>query len=156
MERADTIHKLKLSLRLNADPLNAEAGRGVDKPLKGQCDVENRESSPAAKNSGGIDHDRLVMSQTNHYWICNRTTPEGFCWCSGRNHKPTREILGRRNWKRKTRWEYGLKRNMTGPPRWWWKAEHARARRIYKELMFGSDDPVLPRERDLIDLWGWY
>ena len=106
------------------------------------------------------------MSRSNHYRICeghshNRVF-QGECpYHNGWFYAPVRygearEILGRRTWRRKTRYPYGIKRNMDGPPSWWWRAEHKHARAVYRQMMFRSEDPALPRERDLIDLWGWY
>jgi hypothetical protein len=87
------------------------------------------------------------MSRSNHY-------RESF-WNPG--EKPFREIAGRRNWTRKQRWpKYSLGSFHSRPSRWWWQEQHARARAIYRQLILHSDDPVLPREQDLIDLYGWY
>lgn len=87
------------------------------------------------------------MSRSNHYRT-TRWEPEA---------KPFRKIVGRRNWERKPRWpKYALGSAMNPPPRWWWRAEHSKARATYRQMMLRSDDPALPTEKELIDLWGWY
>lgn len=102
------------------------------------------------------------MSRTNHYRLCGCREGEPICYIHNvygfdPGYKPVREILGRRNWRRKTRFpKYSVKSFHEGPPRWWWQEKHSTARAIYRTLMRGAEDPVLPREQDLIDLWGWY
>lgn len=110
------------------------------------------------------------MSRTNHYRLCGcASTAEPSCWyhlkygfeddgwMSYRTFKPTREIAGRRTWIREMRYpKHSPKQWHSGPPRWWWQEQHAKARATYRQMMLRSDDPALPRERDLIDLWGWY
>jgi hypothetical protein len=102
------------------------------------------------------------MSRTNHYRICDKCTTEEPCERHNirryyYNHKPIREILGRRTWRRKQRYpEFSIKGFMNGPPRWWWQDEHSKARALYRRLMHRDDDPVLPPENKIIDLWGWY
>ena len=113
----------------------------------------------------GDSYDRplggLQMSRSNNYRICERCTADQACWLHERGgfnyqHKPEREILARRTWKRKGLYRLGPKRYHNGPPRWWWQEKHAKARAIYRQIMHREEDPVLPRERDLIDLWDWY
>src|ERR1700722_9262883 len=98
------------------------------------------------------------MSRTNHYRICDRCALDTPCWLHGKSHHMTeREITGRRNWVRKSRWpQWSAKSHLNGPPRWWWQEQHAKVRQIHRQLTMKSDDPVLPDEKDLIDLWGWY
>jgi hypothetical protein len=66
-------------------------------------------------------------------------------------------IDGRRPWVRKPRYpNYGYKRFHNAPPRWWWQEQHARVRQIHRQIMMREEDPVLPDEKDLINLWDWY
>src|SRR5580704_1909887 len=66
-------------------------------------------------------------------------------------------IDGRRPWVRRTRYpKYCPKSYMNGPPRWWWQEQHAKVRQIHRQIMLHEEDPVLPDEKDLIDLWHWY
>jgi len=103
------------------------------------------------------------MSRSNHYRLCEDCTVDELCerhssWSGYRyyNHKPVRLIAARRPWTRKSRYPIGsIKRFMGGPPRWWWQEQHSRARAIYRRMM-RDEDPALPREQELIDLWGWY
>lgn len=86
------------------------------------------------------------MSRTNHYRL----------WSPDLD-KPIREILGRRNWKRKDRFtQYSAKQYHNPPPRWWWAEQHAKVRQIHRQLMQRSDDPVLPSDRKIINIWSWY
>lgn len=102
------------------------------------------------------------MSRTNHYRICNECTTLELCEFHricyyDYAHKPAREVLGRRNWTRKTRYpDFGYKRYHNPPPRWWWHEQHARVRQIHRQIMLREEDPVLPDEKDLINLWSWY
>lgn len=101
------------------------------------------------------------MSRTNHYRICKECTVEAKCWLhetfSRQSHKPARPIEGRRAWKRRDRWpDYSINAWHSAPPRWWWQDRHARARRVLDQMMRRSDDPALPTEKQLIDLWTWY
>ena len=102
------------------------------------------------------------MSRTNHYRLCDECTAEQFCWLHERpyssyEHKPQREILGRRNWTRHSRWpDFSPGVHHNPPPRWWWHEQHARARSIYRQMLRREEDPALPPEKYLIDLWGWY
>lgn len=34
--------------------------------------------------------------------------------------------------------------------------EHKYARSVYRQLMQRSEDPILPDDKKLINLWGWY
>lgn len=66
-------------------------------------------------------------------------------------------IDGRRPWIRKTRYpKHSSKSYMSGPPRWWWKEQHAKVRQIHRQMMIHEEDPALPDEKDLINLWEWY
>jgi hypothetical protein len=102
------------------------------------------------------------MSRTNHYRLCNKCTVEPECWlCQSpwraTGFKPRRAIDGRRPWKRDGRFPaHSFKSHHNGPPRWWWQEKHAIARAKYRQMMLRDEDPALPRERDLIDLWSWY
>lgn len=101
------------------------------------------------------------MSRTNHYRLCDECTVERLCWCHERwsnyVYKPIREIIGRRNWKRKDRWPYFSPKHAHGaPPRWWWQEQHSRARAMYRQMMHRDEDPSLPAEKRLIDMWDWY
>ncbi len=102
------------------------------------------------------------MSRTNHYRICKKCTPEEFCYIHERpwstySHKPIRLIEGRRTWKRRERWpDFCVKTHHHGPPRWWWQDRHARARRKLDAMMRREENPALPSEKQMIDLWAWY
>lgn len=100
------------------------------------------------------------MSRSNHYRLCDKCGAE-LCerhrspW-SRYVHKPIRTVIGRRTWERKSRYpDHSVKAWHSGPPRWWWQEKHSTARAIYRALM-REEDPALPREKDLIDLWSWY
>jgi hypothetical protein len=104
------------------------------------------------------------MSRSNHYRICEECTQDETCWRHtstvywGRSyiHKPIREIAARRTWKRKQRYpKYSVKSFRSAPPRWWWQEQHSRARAVYRQIL-RDEDPVLPPEKKLIDLWDWY
>lgn len=129
----------------------------------------------STKDFQEVLYDILVMSRSLHYRFCEKCRREQVCprhewrheelgdkysWYVPKNETPqgeAKEILGRRNWKRKPRWPwFSIKSFISPPPRWWWHEAHAKARQKYKQMMLRSEDPALPRERDLIDLWGWY
>ena len=98
------------------------------------------------------------MSRSNHYRLCHDCTAETRCkypdWHPAFLPK---EMAGRRPWKRKARFPKfaGNKRWHNPPPRWW-QEQHAQARAKFRQMMQRSEDPALPRERDLINLWAWY
>lgn len=103
------------------------------------------------------------MSRSNHYRICEDCSVARICerhqsWSRRAyyKHKPERFIAGRRPWVRRSRFRFSPKSHHDGPSRWWWQEQHAKARQFYRREMQRSDDPVMPREQDLIDLWGWY
>ncbi len=110
------------------------------------------------------------MSRSNHYRLCGCKSKENpTCWYHvkyGWEHgfihsydsfKPTRKIEGRRFWERKQRYPKDSPKIWHNPPpKWWWQEQHAKYRRICSQLILKSEDPVLPREQDIIDLWGWY
>lgn len=86
------------------------------------------------------------MSRTNHYRL----------W-SAYESKPEREILGRRNWNRESRWpKFSMGSYHRPPPRWWWQEQHSHARAVYRQMIHHDEDPALPPEKYLIDLSGWY
>ena len=88
------------------------------------------------------------MSRTNHYRIWSKYD---------HNYIPEREVLGRRNWFRRAGYsKYGPKSYHNPPPRWWWQEQHARVRQIYKQMMIREEDPALPSDKKIINLWGWY
>ena len=103
------------------------------------------------------------MSRTNHItqswcWACEFERNPCRAWMSKEPHTchPFRSIDGRRPWKRKSRYPSWMRGQLGRPSRWWWKNQHSRARAVYRQMMFRSNDPVLPREQDLIDLYSWY
>jgi hypothetical protein len=113
------------------------------------------------------------MSRSNHYIICEECTVDVPCgrhkpwsytawnkqtvYVTYLKHKPARVIAARRTWERKGRWpQWSPGIHHSRPPRWWWQNQHAKARRIFSQMMRRSDDPALPAEKELIDLYGWY
>jgi len=99
------------------------------------------------------------MSRSNHLyyppWDFASTSPGAY----ERVYKiKTKFILGRRSYKRKSNRypDYSINSWHSSPPRWWWQEQHARARRIYTQILRREEDPILPREKDLINLWNWY
>lgn len=104
------------------------------------------------------------MSRSNHYRLCYKCTEETRCYFheepriwGKRSFFLAKKILGRRPWHRKARYpRHSIKEFHSPPPRWWWQEQHSRARATYRRLMQRSEDPALPRERDLINLWMWY
>lgn len=114
------------------------------------------------------------MSRSQHYRICEKCTPDAPCefhsphyWSyilgryidshSSYLHKPIREIHGRRSWKRQPRYPgYSIKQWHSSPPRWWWQEQHAKVRQIHRQMIIHQEDPALPSEKELINLYGWY
>lgn len=102
------------------------------------------------------------MSRSNHYRICESCTLGEPCWFHSRgsfaySHKPIRFIEGRRNWERKQRYpKFSIKAWHNGPPRWWWQEKHAKVRQILRQMMLHEEDPALPSEKVLTNLWDWY
>lgn len=102
------------------------------------------------------------MSRTNHYSLCEECNAERYCsrherpW-STYTHKPEREIISRRIWKRKNRWpRFSIRYHHHGPSRSWRQEEHGHARAVYRQMIHRDEDPALPPEKYLIDLRGWY
>lgn len=111
----------------------------------------------------------MSKSNTNYYNLCSRGEigEGGYCdfhrpgWWKGRQAKciPSREYLTRRGVvQRKPRYaKWSRKSWHSGPPAWWWRAEHRRARAKQKaEFLRCPEDPTITPDRKLIDLWGWY
>lgn len=72
---------------------------------------------------------------------------------------PPRDYPSRRGVVRRQRRfpNFSIKSWHRGPPAWWWRDQHRRARAIQRrEMLRMPDDPVITPDRKLIDLWGWY
>lgn len=112
------------------------------------------------------------MSRSNHnyYNLCvhwGEIGEDGYCdfhrlsWWKGRGHLciPPGAFTTRRGVvQRKARFpEYSMKTFHRGPPSWWWRSQHRRARAIQAvEFHRDPEDPMITPDRRLITLYNWY